>query len=440
MDRNREENVVFILQKAIGYFKIKVVNHTIRKNLNFQFRLGLLLAFIFATFLSCKEKVKIEKLNSNSFYTIPFAEIVKNKREVKLSEFATDVRIIQFENTPKALFGRVEEIQLTKDYIFVNSGRSPIIQFSRDGEYGRHIGTTGRGPGEYDLCRTLSIDEKNERIYIQTNATRNMLVFNFDGEYIKTIEYPAIERLKNVWSRDSLLVSFAEPLEGFEPFVFIEHNEQGDTLQTVPNHISWKNDDQYYNMYLLFLNSFYRFENKLHMKGWYNDTVYSYDENNKIVPKFFIDLKEYKIPDDLIYERKPTRSLPDDVCWVGALETSNYNLIPYGYHFDMLKMKPLKEEEGCILYNKKTKEGVAVKETKLGGFINDITGGPDFRPIYTNDTLAIMAVSALDMKQYIDSDQFKNQEVKFPEEKEKLNQLKKTLKEDDNHFLVLVKL
>ncbi|MDP3446172.1 MAG: 6-bladed beta-propeller [Ignavibacteria bacterium] len=411
------------------------------KNLKLTIQLRLLLVLILATSLSCNEKAKKENLKSNSFYTIPFAEIVKNKREVKLSEFATDVKFIQFENNSKALIGRVKEIQLTKDYIFVNSGKNPVIQFSRNGKYIRHIGTTGRGPGEYDICRALSIDEQNERIYIQSNATQSMLIFNFDGKFINAIKYPAIERLYNVWSRDSLLLSFAEPMEGNEPYVFIEHNEQGDTLQTVPNHIFWNNKDKYYNIiFFTGLNCFYRFENQLHMKGWYNDTVYSYDENNKIVPKFFIDLKEHKIPDDLIYERKTIRSMPDDVCWVGVHETSNYVFIPYGYHFDMLKSSEEgKEEEGCILYNKKTKESVAIEETKQGGFINDVSGGPDFRPIVTNDTLAIMLVSALEMKRYLDSDKFKNQEVNFPDEKEKLNQLKKTIKEDDNHFLVLVK-
>lgn len=416
------------------------MNNTIMKNLNFPFQLRLLLILILATNLSCNEKDKKEKSKTNSFFTIPFAEIVKNKRIVKLSEFAKDVKLIQLENTPESLLGRIEEIHLTKDYFFINSGRSPILQFSRDGKYIRHIGTIGRGPEEYELCRTLSIDEKNEKIYIQTNATNKMMVYNFDGEYVKTIKYPAIERLNNVWSRDSLLLSFAEPMEGNEPFVFIEHNEQGDTLQTVSNHIFWDNKNQYYNIYLIFLKSFYRFENKLHMKGWYNDTVYSYDENNKIFPKFFIDLRNHKIPDDLIYERKWTRSLPDNLCWVSVYETSDYIFIPYGYHFDIVNMKPLKEEEGCILYNKKTKEGVAVEETKLGGFINDFFGGPEFKPTYTNDSIAIMTVSAIDMKQYLNSDKFKNQEVKFPEQKEKLNQLKKTFNENDNFFLVLVKL
>jgi hypothetical protein len=51
-----------------------------------------------------------------------------------------------------------------------------------------------------------------------------------------------------------------------------------------------------------------------------------------------------------------------------------------------------------------------------------------------------MTVSAFDMKKYLDSDKFENQEVKFPKEKEKLNQLKKTLKEEGNYFLMIVRL
>ena len=395
---------------------------------------------IILTNISCKQNKKSQESSLDSFYTIPFAEILQTKRKVNLSEFATDVVITQFENIPEAFLGKVEEVQLTKDFIFVNSGSSPIIQFARDGKYIRHIGKTGRGPEEYDLCRTFSIDELNKNIYVQTNMTGKIMVYNFNGDFIRSIQYPAVERLKNVWERDSLFVSFAEPMEGNEPYVFIEHNEKGDTIQAIPNYIKWDNPDHYYNMYLFFLSSFYHFDNKLHMKGWYNDTVYTYNENNKFTPKYFVDLKNHKIPDDLIYERKWTRDLPNNLCWVRLHESSNYVFIPYGYHFDLANMKLLKEEEGCVLYNKKTKQGLATKETKLGGFINDISGGPDFKPIYTNSNVAISTVSAMDMKKHLDSDRFKMQEVKSTEKKEKLNELRKSLKEDDNHFLVLVKL
>ena len=421
------------------------------KNQYFLYHLKLVGFCFLLIFFACQSKVKTDKnketsleqaIEADAFYTIPFAEIIKDKHEVNLSEFASEVEIIQFENTPKALLGRVQDIQLTNDYIFVeHTGNKLITQFSRDGKYIRHIGTLGRGPKEYALCRKFSLDEKNERIYIQTNWTRKILVYYFDGEYIKTVKYPAVERLYNVWSRDSLFISFSDQHTGSDPFLFVEHNEQGDTLQAISQHNFWNSDETSHSMVSFWgQNSFYRLNNKLHMKSWYNDTVYTYDATNKLVPQYFIDLKNHKIPDDLVYERKSTRPMPEDARWIGVHETENFIFIPYGYHYNIQTREVLKEEEGCVLYNKKTKQGLAVKETKLGGFINDLNGGPDFKPTYTNDTLAVMAVSALDMKLFLDSDEFKNREVKFPEQKETLRQLNQTLKEDDNSFLVVVKL
>ncbi|HKM94144.1 MAG TPA: 6-bladed beta-propeller [Prolixibacteraceae bacterium] len=403
-----------------------------------------LMLFIILTFsLSCSKDHKNVTPKDNSFYTIPFNEIVKTKREVKLSEFATDVEFIQFENTPEAFLGTFEDIEYTRDYYFVMCWDQAILQFSHTGKLIRQIGSLGKGPEEYLMCMKMCIDEGNEKVYVHTTLS-SILVYNFQGKYIKTIKNPALERTMKfwIWARDSMLLSYFEPVEGNEPFVFIEHNEQGDTLQTIQNHIFFGVNEQAdpFQMSPFDEQNFsYRFENKLHLKGCYNDTVYTYDENNIFVPKYFIDLGKHKLPDDLIYERKWKQRLPDGLCWTGVHETTNYLFISYGYHFDQNKPESEMIEKGLVLYNKKTKEGIATKETQQGGFVNDITGGPNFRPILTNDSSAIMLVSALEMKQYLNSDKFKNKEVKLPAKIEELNQLKNTLNEADNHFLVLVK-
>jgi hypothetical protein len=382
-----------------------------------------------------------KQIESNSFFTIPFAEIIKTQHDVLLSEIAESVEFIQFENSPKALLGRISDIQLTKDYIFVkHNGVKLLTQFTRDGKFIRHIGKLGRGPKEYALMRIFSLDEKNGLIYIHTNWTRKILVYNFKGEYVKTLKFKAVERGEVIRGRDSFLVSFGEPHIGNEPYVFIEHNQNGDTLQTTGNHIFWdKSETSQFMVGYWGRNVFYRSNNKLHMKGWYNDTVYTYDDQNKIVPKFFIDLEDHKIPDDLVFERKSTRPMPAESYWVGVNESSNYIFIRYGGHYNK-KDKLQERANGCVFFNKTTKEGIALKENETVGFINDINGGPDFKPLYSNDTIAFIDVTALDMKLYLDSDKFKKQPVKFPEEKEKLVQLNKTLKEDENPFLMIARL
>lgn len=414
------------------------------KKLHFLHLKELVVVIILASVFSCTQNATNDKNISDAFYTIPFDEIVKNKREIKLSEFATEAKIIQFENIPEAMLGTVEDIVLTNDYIFVKFWQHPVLQFSHDGKFIRDIGKRGKGPGEYGTCMKMTVDEKNERVYIHTGEL-NVMVFNFNGNYVKTFNYNALENFLNfwMWGRDSCLISYFEPMRGTEPFAFIEHNAKGDTVQTIANHIFFSEDeraDPFRMAPLEDRNYFYYLENKCHLKGCYNDTVYTYDENNKIVPKYFIDLGKHKLPEEFIYERNWKRPLPNDLYWTGVHETSDYVFLPYGYHYNLNKPEQEIKEKGLVIYNKETKEGVAVKETKQGGLIDDITGGPDFRPNTTNGNTAIMLVTALDMKLYLSSDAFKNKEVQVPEEKEKLMQLKKTLNENDNHFFVLVEL
>lgn len=338
------------------------------------------------------------------------------------------------------MLGNIHDVQLTSEYIFIHHYGSPLLtQFDRNGRFIRHIGKEGRGPKEYALMRVFSIDRKKQLIYIHTNWTNKVLVFNFDGEYIRTIRFPGIDRGHSIWSRDSFLVSFSEPFIGNEPYVFIETDFKGDTIQKLNNYIKWNKKsrlnsrDSYWGR-----NEFYHAENKLHMKGWYNDTVYTYNSENKIVPRFFIDLKKHKIPDDLIPEKMSGKPLPDQCYWVGVNESDNYIFIRYGLH----GIRKIGEgENGCVIFYKRTKKGIALKNHgEEYGFVNDLNGGPDFKPRYSNDSLIFVDVTALDMKTYLDSKKFKNQEVRFSEQKEKLVELGKILKEDDNSFLMIAKL
>ncbi|MBN2635720.1 MAG: 6-bladed beta-propeller [Prolixibacteraceae bacterium] len=376
----------------------------------------------------------------SAFFTIDFAEIIKHKRDVNLSEIAKSVEFIPLENNQESMLGNIMDVKLTPEYIFIKHTGSPLLtQFDQNGKFIRHIGTEGRGPKEYGLMRIFSLDEKHRLIYIQTNWTRKILVYNFEGEYIKTIRYPAVERLHNVWARDSFMMSYGSPYSGNDLYTFLETSLSGDTTQTIANHIFWdKKEDRSVSNSYWGRNEFYWVENKLHMKGWYNDTVYTYNNENKIVPKFLVDLKEHKIPDDLIPERMPTKPLPKECYWVGINESCDYIFIRYGLH----ELRKLGEgENGCIVFTKKSREGVAIKNHgEEYGFINDLNGGPDFQPRYSNDSLIFIDVTALEMKRYLDSDKFKNQEVKFPEHKEKLLELSKTLKEDGNSLLMIARL
>lgn len=418
---------------------------------SYKFCILLLILVLFIIVSACsneaqnknKAKETFETEASDTFFTINFAKIIQQKREIPISEIAESVEYIPLENTKESILGNIMDVQLTKDYIFVkHNGSRLLTQFDRNGKFIRHIGREGRGPKEYGLMRMFSLDEQNQFIYIHTNWTHKVMVYNFDGEFIKKIQFGFSGRGFLTWSRDSLMVSFSEPQLGNEKYIFIETNARGDTLQTTGNHIFWDESEQNHFMVSYWgRNEFYRADDKLHMKGWYNDTVYTYNDENKFTPQFYIDLGKHKIPDDRVYERKSTQPLPAECYWVGVNESSGYVFIRYGDQFDPNKKNMQEHPQGCVLYNKKNKEGSAL-EARNGnvGFINDLNGGPHLTPRFSNDSLLFTDVAALNLKQYLESDEFKNQEVKYPEQKEELAQLNKTLKEDGNSFLMIAKL
>lgn len=388
-----------------------------------------------------EKQTEKQELQNSQFLTIDFPEILKRKREVPVSEIAESVVYIPLEKTPKSLIGSIFDAYITKEYIFINHNGSPLLtQFSHDGKFVRQIGHEGRGPREYALMRKFSIDETNELIYIHTNWTRKILVYSFSGDYVKTIKFDGVGRGRITWCRDSLLVSFIEPQNGNESYVFIEIDSHGDTIQGVENQLFWdSNESSKFMVSYWGRNEFYWADEKLHMKGWYNDTVYTYDSENKIVPKYFIDLKEHKLPTDQIPERKSSKSIPGNCYWTGVNESTDYIFIRFGTVWSPNSKN--EEEQDCIFVNKKTRIGTAlINKGQDYGFINDLDAGPYFKPEYSNDTLAYCFVSAMDFKMYLDTEEFQDRSAKFPDQKEKHRQFNKTLEEDDNHILILANL
>ncbi len=73
--------------------------------------------------------------------------------------------------------------------------------------------------------------------------------------------------------------------------------------------------------------------------------------------------------------------------------------------------------------------------------VNDLDGGPGFRPgTIRNDSTIVSWIEALDFKEYIASDAFKESNPIYPEKKRELEKLANSLKETDNPVLILVKL
>jgi hypothetical protein len=383
-----------------------------------------------------KKGISVDILPANSFYTINIPEILKNQREVPVSEIAEKIEYVVLETSKESLLGRILDMKVTKDFIFIQHHNGALAQFDRTGSFIRYIGRLGRGPEEYIMIREFSIDEKNRRIYIQSNYNRIIQIYSFDGEQTGSFNFNEDYGFI-VWSRDSLFMCFREPTRGTEEFVFTERNSKGEILQYVRNNFFWQNDNAM--SYVLMnsdINVYYRLNNRLHFKGWYNDTIYTYDGNNKFVPKFFIDLGKFKLPDELRFEKKGEIESSAGYYWIGVKEALRYVFIMYGNYYEGEN-----SDQGSICYDKNEGAGNSLINKNGGNeFVNDLDGGPDFWPEYVNDSLAFQFIQAKDMKEYLNSDDFIKSTSRFPEKKEMLINQMTGLKESDNDVLMVVKL
>jgi hypothetical protein len=392
--------------------------------------------------LACKSN-KSETLithDESHFLTLDFPSMLENKREITVSQIAENIKYIPLETNSNSLIDRIMDAKFTREFIFIKDSKNGLMQFTRDGKFIQKVGMRGKGPGEYLFMRNFSIDEKNRLIYLQSNEKQEILIYSFKGDYLKSIPFN-LEVYKINWVRDSIFMSFSEPVTGNEKYVFMELNSNGDTLQTIPNYYHW-NYNLPFQRTIVYNNrtDFYLFENRLHFKGWYNDTVYTYNDRDQIVSIYFINLKEYKLPDELRVEKGSKQTNSSRYFWDCVTETRKYIIIKYSSYFN-----PLEETEittGYIMYNKEDKSGYNIEchDCNEQGFKNDFDGGPLITPDYVNDSTLFRFIDAWELNQYIKSKEFLESKPIHPDLKEHLkNQFLKTT-ENQNPILMEIEL
>lgn len=368
----------------------------------------------------------------DSFYTVNVPDIWKVKREAFLSEIAESIEYIPLETTDESLVGNVLDVQLTEDYIFISQrirDKRPLLQFDRSGNFIRQIGKIGRGPEEYVAMRGFSIDKDRKRIYVLASYNGTVHTYSFDGDYIKSFKFPQSYG-SIVWSKDSSFICYHESLTGTEKNIFEERNSNNEVEQYVRNTFLWQHKLNYVTGFgNNKLKVFYRLNDKLHFKSTYNDTVFTYN-GDKIIPKYFLDLKDYRLPEQLRMEVTGNMVTSPNYYWVSPQETSRYLFIFYCTYRTV-------PDFGLITFDKTKMAGWALLKSV---FVNDLNGGPSFYPDYVSDSLAVCYESAFNMKRILNKADTANKTTKLKEQLILLKHKFKDLDESDNPIITIIKL
>jgi hypothetical protein len=385
---------------------------------------------------------------------------INNFREFSLSQFNAEIRYIPLKKGDNLEISRIVDIDISSDLILV-SNINMCLLFDHNGMLIRKIGKEGRGPNEYTIISHSTFGLKNN-IYLL--VIDKFLEYKTDGTfvssfYVRKINNPEFSIGSFILINDSLFLGHT-PLTttGKDETKAILFNNKGIIYHEYKNYIFLNRSVRMFSSED-FKSSFYAYKGNTHFKEKMNDTLFCLTDKYELLPRLSFKLGKYSMPKKF-RERFIAGANPPP--WYNYIfvdnvyEISDYLLLDCQFNKYMPAKRFTPREILGIeiwnntlnvigLFNKENKSLFFCKPTSTdnplftSGLYNDIDAGPRFYPIkQVNDSTLVMWIEAKQLKDHIASNDFKNNNVKFPDKKNKLLELASRLNEFDNPVLMFV--
>lgn len=144
---------------------------------------------LFLFFIACTSTKNDQKgVEFGDIVSIPITDLETTYG--KLSDFAEDVKIVPLEFSDDCILGEIKKIVMSDSCIFVleNENQKGIYVFDHIGKYLYRIGNRGQGPEEFVDISDFSLNEEEQLIYLYDLARKKVLVFSYEGDFIKDIQ------------------------------------------------------------------------------------------------------------------------------------------------------------------------------------------------------------------------------------------------------------
>lgn len=128
------------------------------------------------------------KSSTDGFITVDVNESYSSKKELILQDFM-DVEYIALEtNDDFVNQGFVQAVG--KEVILVTNYRNDgdIFVYDRTGKAIRKINRKGQGGEEYISCRSVTLDEENNEMFINDFLARKIKVYDLEGNFKRSIK------------------------------------------------------------------------------------------------------------------------------------------------------------------------------------------------------------------------------------------------------------
>ncbi len=291
-------------------------------------------------------------------------ELLKDTITFPLSYFVEDPVFVKLDNRDEALLSSQQSLFITDNYIFVLSRQNnPCKLFRKDGTFLTDIGAIGGGPGEYTRFSSFKIDEKNERIYILSDNSETIWVYDLTGKQLnpinlhRSVSYPYF----NIEGDEVTVV--APPAKEAKTLIW-KQTFQGEIIDSIPS--AWLSGFEELYMPPMVRAStntdaislcFMTFPGRI-------DSLYHFDPvNMTLLPRFSIDYSNREL------QAHKYNEWPDYF-----LGTTSEELIVTFYGDEKnVERKTFGAPALYYIIDKKTLKGAYIN------IVNDFTGGEKFR-------------------------------------------------------------
>ena len=101
----------------------------------------------------------------------------------EFEEMAKDIRVLKLEDTRESIVGRVENLLITENRVYILTGkpRARVIAFDRGGKFLFKVLPTGQGPEEVDRIENIAVD--GDELMVYGDLSRKVLRFGSDGKF-----------------------------------------------------------------------------------------------------------------------------------------------------------------------------------------------------------------------------------------------------------------
>lgn len=348
-----------------------------------------------------------------------------------LSDIADDIQYIPLETNPDALMRFVGSLKSGNDKFYINTVFELLV-FDKTGKFLYKLDQHGRGPNEYVYLSDYDIKTEENLVIVLTKGklyfyNETDTGFNLGRQLDLKIQPSYVDFFPG---QNNLLLTFSASTGG-NKYQCVGITPEGDTLFTHPNYFKFTRTSKVM-MGFSSDNIINKYDEKMRIKGFLNDTVFTINNDFKFDPFMVLNSGGKSITTDFL-ANVPAPDMNSGTSPTAAflaiseiLEVEKYLMCRFYYQ----------KSSTWILYDKNSDQTLQFDGKEL--LKDDISGGINIEPRFACNGIIYSWTDALAFKKQMSGDDFRKAEVKNPNRKSELEKLAASVKEDDNHLLIVI--